>query len=61
MTTVLILLAVLLVVVMAVSLVGAGPSWVRRRTIVERPAGRRRVIVEEDVVDDRPTTRPVVE
>ena len=58
MTTVLIVLAVILVLVMAVSLIGGfGPTTrVRRRTIVERPVRpvRRRRVVEEDVVDDGP-------
>ena len=71
MLTVLIILADVLVVVMAVSLMGAGPSRViRRRTIVERrPTVTRRVVeepvadrvVEERVVDEPPATRRVVE
>jgi hypothetical protein len=68
--TVLIILAVVLVVVMAISLMGAGPSRViRRRTIVERRPATRRVVeepvaegvVEERVVDEPPATRRVVE
>ena len=69
MLTVLIILAVVLVVVMGISMLGAGPSRViRRRTVVERrPTVTRRVVeepadrvVEERVVEE-PTTRRVVE
>lgn len=52
MTTVLIILAVLLVLVMAGSMIGA-PRRVIRRTVVERPA-RERVV-------ERPVTERVVE
>jgi CHASE3 domain sensor protein len=70
MLTVLVILAVLLVVVMAISLMGAGPSRiVRRRTIVERRPVRRRVVdepvrervVEEDTEADPPLTRRIVD
>jgi hypothetical protein len=54
MTTVLIILAVVLVLVMAFSLMGRGP--VRRRTIVERPAER---VVERPVERERVVERPV--
>ncbi len=57
MWTVLIVLAVILVLVMALSAFGgAGPTRVRRRTIVERPIRpvRRRRVVEEVVDDDPP-------
>jgi hypothetical protein len=58
---VLIILAVVLVVVMAISLMGAGPSRViRRRTIVERRPVTRQV-VEERTVAEPPATRRVVE
>ena len=61
--TLLIVLAVVLVLVMALSgFGGVGPGRVRRRTIVERPVRRvrplrRRRIVEEDVIDDDPPLR----
>jgi hypothetical protein len=42
---------------MGMSLMGAGPSSIRRRTIVERPARRR--VVEEPVVRERVVERPV--
>jgi CHASE3 domain sensor protein len=70
MLTVLVILAILLVVVMAISLMGAGPSRiVRRRTIVERRPVRRRVVdeplrervVEEDTEADPPLTRRIVD
>jgi hypothetical protein len=58
---VLIILAVVLVVVMAISLMGAGPSRViRRRTIVERRPVTRQ-LVEERTVAEPPATRRVVE
>lgn len=61
MTTVLIILAIVLVLVMAFSLLG-GPRRVIRRTVVERPV--RRVVepveVRERVVE-RPATERVVE
>ncbi|MGZ4730490.1 MAG: hypothetical protein ACXWB2_22470 [Acidimicrobiales bacterium] len=70
MTAVLILLAAVLALVVATGLLGAGPTRVRRRTIIERPV-RRRTIVErpvrrrrivEEAVEDRPVgTRDVVE
>ena len=61
MLAVLIILAVVLVVVMAISLMGAGPSRViRRRTIVERRPVTRQV-VEERTVAEPPATRRVVE
>jgi hypothetical protein len=50
-TAILIILAVVLVLVMGMSLLGAGPSRVRRRTVVERPVRRR--VVEEPVVRER--------
>lgn len=50
MTTVLVILAVVLVIVMAFGLLG-GPTRVRRRTIVERPVRER--VVEEPVVRER--------
>jgi hypothetical protein len=56
-TAILIVLAVVLVLVMAMSLMGAGPSRIRRRTVVERPARR---VVEEPVVRERVVERPVV-
>lgn len=62
MTAVLIILAVLLLVVIGMSLMGAGPSRVRRRTVVERPARRR--VVEEPVrerVVEEPVHEQVVE
>ena len=61
MLAVLIILAVVLVVVMAITLMGTGPSRViRRRTIVERrPVTRQRV--EERAVAEPPATRRVVE
>jgi hypothetical protein len=50
-----------LVVVMAISLMGAGPSRViRRRTIVERRPVTRD-LVEERTVAEPPATRRVVE
>jgi len=58
MTAVLIILAVILVLVMGMSLLGAGPSRVRR-TVVERPV-RRRTVVEEPVVRERVVEEPVV-
>lgn len=58
MTTVLIILAVVLVLVMAFGLMG-GPSRVVRRTVVERPA-RRRAVVEEPVVRERVVEEPAV-
>jgi hypothetical protein len=59
--TVLIILAAVLVLVMAVSLMGAGPSRViRRRTIVERRPVTRQ-LVEDRTVTDPPATRRVVE
>ena len=62
-TAILITLAVVLVLVMGLSLMGAGPSRVRRRTVVERPVRRR--VVEEPVTRERvveePPTRRVVE
>ena len=71
MLAVLIILAVVLVVVMAISLMGAGPSRViRRRTIVERRPVRRAGwsrspwpsrVVEERTVAEPPATRRVVE
>jgi hypothetical protein len=62
---VLIILAVLLVLVMAFTLFGAGPSRVRRRVIITPVRRRRRTIVEDvvprgEVVEPR-TTRRVVE
>lgn len=62
MTAVLIILAVLLLVVIGMSLMGAGPSRIRRRTVVERPARRR--VVEEPVrerVVEEPVHEQVVE
>ena len=61
MLAVLIILAVVLVVVMAISLMGPGPSRViRRRTIVERRPVTRQ-LVEERTVAEPPATRRVVE
>jgi hypothetical protein len=57
MTAVLIILAVILVLVIGMSLMGAGPSRVYRRTVVERPVRRRRV-VEEPVVRERVVEEP---
>jgi len=57
-TAVLIILAVILVLVMAFSMFGSGPSRVRRRTIIERPVRRR--VVEEPVVRERVVEEPVV-
>lgn len=59
MTAVLIVLAVLLLLVIGMSLMGAGPSRVRRRTVVERPVVRERVV--EEPVRERVVERPVVE
>lgn len=59
MTTVLIILAVVLVLVIGMSLMGAGPSRVYRRTVVERPV-RRRTVVEEPVVRERVVDEPAV-
>jgi hypothetical protein len=63
-TAVLIVLAVILVLVMAFSLLGNGPVR-RRRTVVERPVRRRRVVeepvVRERVVEEPPATRRYVE
>lgn len=56
MTAVLIILAAVLVLVMAMSLVG--PVRTRRRVIVERPVRRR--VVEEPVVRERVVEEPVV-
>jgi len=70
MLTVLIILAVVLLVVMGISMLGAGPSRViRRRTVVERRPTVTRRVVEEPVADrvveervvEEPTTRRVVE
>ncbi len=58
MTAVLIILAVILVLVIGMSLMGAGPARVYRRTVVERPVRRRRV-VEEPVVRERVVEEPV--
>jgi hypothetical protein len=55
-TAILIILAVVLVLVIGMSLMGAGPSRFRRRTVVERPARRR--VVEEPVVRERVVERP---
>ena len=55
-TAVLIILAVILVLVMAFSMFGSGPSRVRRRTIMERPVRRR--VVEEPVVRERVVEDP---
>ncbi len=55
-TAVLIILAVILVLVMAFSMFGSGPSRVRRRTIIERPVRRR--VVEEPVVRERVVEDP---
>lgn len=52
MTAVLIILAIILALVIASGLFGAGPSRVRRRVVVERPVRRRWV----EVVDEAPTT-----
>ena len=52
-----IILAVILVLVIGMSLMGAGPSRVYRRTVVERPVRRRRV-VEEPVVRERVVEEP---
>jgi hypothetical protein len=59
MTAVLIILAVILVLVIGMSLMGAGPGRVYRRTVVERPTRRRRV-VEEPVVRERVVEEPAV-
>ena len=62
MLAVLIILAGVLVVVMAISLMGAGPSRViRRRTIVERRPVTTRRVVEERTVAEPPATRRIVE
>jgi len=55
MTTVLIILALVLVLVMAFSLMG-GPRRVMRRTVVERPV--RRVVEEPVEVRERVVERP---
>ena len=55
-TAILIILAVVLVLVIGMSLMGAGPSRVRRRTVVERPVRRR--VVEEPVVRERVVEEP---
>ena len=55
MTAVLIILAVILVLIMGMSLMGAGPSRVQRRTVVERPVRR---VVEEPVVRERVVEEP---
>jgi hypothetical protein len=55
MLAVLLILLVVLALVMALSLFGAGPSWVQRRTVVHRRPLRRRTVVEE------PVTRTYVE
>lgn len=63
MTAVLIILAVILVLIMGMSLMGAGPSRIQRRTVVERPV-RRRTVVEEPVrehVVEEPARERVVE
>jgi hypothetical protein len=62
MLAVLIVLVAVLVLVMGITLFGAGPSRVRRR-VVYAPARRRRRVVTEDVVDPQPpgTTRRVVD
>lgn len=54
MLAVLLILLVVLALVMALSMFGAGPSWVRRRTVVYRPRARRRVVAEpvERVVEE---------
>jgi hypothetical protein len=61
MLAVLIVLVAVLVLVMGVTLFGAGPSRVRR--VVYTPVRRRRRVVTEDVVDPQPpgTTRRVVD
>lgn len=74
MTAVLIILAVILVLVMGMSLMGAGPSRIQRPTVVQRPVRRRTVVeepvrervvegpVRERVVEERPgTTRRYVD
>ena len=56
MTTVLIILAIVLVLVMAFGLMGGPRRVVRRRTVVQRPV-RERVVeepVRERVVEERP-------
>jgi hypothetical protein len=57
MTTVLIILAIVLVVVIAMGLMGSAPARIRRRTVVERPTRRvvEEPVVRERVVEDRAT------
>lgn len=64
MTAVLIILAVILVLIMGMSLMGAGPSRIQRRTVVESPVRRRTVVeqpVRERVVDEPVRERAVEE
>jgi hypothetical protein len=61
MVAVLVILSVVLVLVMGLSLVGAGPSRVRRRVIVT-PVRRRRTVVEDVLEPGLPhASRRVVE
>jgi hypothetical protein len=61
MVAVLVILAVVLVLVMGFSMMGAGPSRVRRRVIVT-PVRRRRTVVEDIMEPGAPrSTRRVVE
>jgi len=55
-TAILIILAVVLVLVIGMSVMGAGPSRIRRRTVVERPVRRR--VVEEPVTRERVVEEP---
>jgi hypothetical protein len=61
MVTVLVILSIVLVLVMAVSLIGAGPSRVRRRVVIT-PVRRRRTVIEDVTEPSAPhTTRRTVE
>jgi hypothetical protein len=61
MLAVLIVLIAILVLIMGISLIGAGPSRVRRR-VVYVPVRKRRTVVEDVVQPGQPTeTRRVVE
>ncbi|MGZ4595037.1 MAG: hypothetical protein ACXV3C_14350 [Actinomycetes bacterium] len=61
MVTVLVILSVVLVLVMGLTLIGAGTSRVRRRVVVT-PVRRRRTVVEDVMEPGVPTTtRRVVE